>query len=52
MAVSDKRNLAHELGCGTAWDMMGTFECIMTDNGPEYANEWFQTAVLGLHAEA
>lgn len=52
MAVSDKRELARALGCGTAWDMMGTFETITTDNGTEYANEWFQTAVLGLHAEA
>ncbi|TDT92483.1 putative transposase [Azorhizobium sp. AG788] len=52
MAVSDKREMARSLGCTTPWDMMGTFETIITDNGPEYANEWFQMAVLGLHAEA
>ncbi|WP_341987771.1 Mu transposase C-terminal domain-containing protein [Azorhizobium sp. AG788] len=52
MAVSDKREMARSLNCRTPWDMMGTFETIITDNGPEYANEWFQTAVLGLHAEA
>ncbi|MGU3493955.1 Mu transposase C-terminal domain-containing protein [Xanthobacteraceae bacterium A53D] len=52
MAVSDKREMARSLGCQTPWDMLGTFETIITDNGPEYANEWFQTAVVGLHAEA
>lgn len=51
MAVTDKRELARSLGCTTPWDMNGTFETIITDNGSEYANQWFHSAVLGLHAE-
>lgn len=52
MIVTDKRELAREAGCATPWDMFGAFETIATDNGSEYANDAFQSAVVGLEAEA